>query len=325
MQKGLIGVIVPVYNVEKYIAECIESILAQTYTNFRLILVNDGSPDNAGKICDEYAKMDSRITVIHQKNAGVTRARARGVKEAEDCEFITFVDSDDTINKDALDILYSFTSNNIDIIISAYDKDNTPIKSSVTNIEYRHWAVKNIYYIGAPWGKLIRKNLFNDFVFNIPSSIKIHEDTIMNIRIAFNVKNNIIFCKEKIYNYRQNENGAMRTIKKDIKYEELLHKYIKASIPNNDLSIYIKDTIPYRFSQWRQYYTYKYVVDDMVAAKFYIELKQDIGLNKFKMHFFDKVLFYCTNPLIRFLIINIKKSCNITERIFDKINHFCKK
>ena len=96
MIQGLIGVIVPVYKVEKYITECIESILAQTYTNFRLILVDDGSPDNAGKICDEYAKKDSRITVIHQENAGVTRARARGVEEAEDCEFITVVDSDDT-------------------------------------------------------------------------------------------------------------------------------------------------------------------------------------------------------------------------------------
>ena len=95
------GIIEPVYKVEKYIAECIESILAQTYTNFRLILVDDGTPDNAGKICDEYAKKDYRITVIHQENAGVTRARARGVEEAEDCVYITFVDSDDTISTTA--------------------------------------------------------------------------------------------------------------------------------------------------------------------------------------------------------------------------------
>ena len=100
-----VGIIVPIYKVEKYIAECIESILAQTYKDFRLILVDDGSPDNAGKICDEYAKKDSRITVIHQENAGVTRARARGVEEAGDCEFITFVDGDDTIKNDALENL----------------------------------------------------------------------------------------------------------------------------------------------------------------------------------------------------------------------------
>ena len=102
MSKERIGVIVPVYKVKKYITECIESILAQTYTNFRLILVDDGTPDNAGNICDEYAKKDSRITVIHQENAGVTRARAQGVEEASDCEFITFVDSDDMLSHTAL-------------------------------------------------------------------------------------------------------------------------------------------------------------------------------------------------------------------------------
>ena len=84
MTQGLIGVIVPVYRTEKYLAECIDSILAQTYTHFRLVLVDDGSPDNAGKICDEYAEKDRRITVIHQDNAGATRARARGVEEAAD-------------------------------------------------------------------------------------------------------------------------------------------------------------------------------------------------------------------------------------------------
>ena len=77
-----IAVIVPVYKAEEYIAECIESILAQTYTKFRLVLVDDGTPDGAGKICDEYAKKDTRITVIHQQNAGVTRARARGDRKS---------------------------------------------------------------------------------------------------------------------------------------------------------------------------------------------------------------------------------------------------
>ena len=115
MKDGLIGVIVPVYKVEKYIAECIESILAQTYTNFRLILVDDGTPDNAGKICDEYAKKDSRITVIHQENAGVTRARARGVEEANDCEFITFIDADDIIPEEALETLITHMRPEINI------------------------------------------------------------------------------------------------------------------------------------------------------------------------------------------------------------------
>ena len=317
MQKGLIGVIVPVYKVEKYIAECIESILAQTYTNFRLILVNDGTPDNAGKICEEYAKKDSRITVIHQDNAGVTRARARGVKESEDCEFIIFVDSDDTITPDALQALHSSTNDNLDIVLSVFDKNHIPPQKHITNIQYKHWAVENLYYIGAACGKLIRRTLLNDFVFDIPSCIKIHEDTIMNIRIAFNANNNMFFCNKAIYNYRYNENGAIQTNKKDVKYEELLHEHIKASIPADDLDEYIKDTIPYRLLQWRRLYMYKYHVYGMTLEKFCIELKEDIKKQKFELFFVDKVLLHCENPFIRFITINVKKACTIFSRMFS--------
>ncbi len=114
MRKGLIGVIVPVYKTEEYIAECIESILAQTYRKFRLILVDDGSPDAAGTICDEYAAKDSRITVIHQENAGVTRARGRGVEEANDCEWITFVNTEKDVYICANNI-YNYRDNNSSI------------------------------------------------------------------------------------------------------------------------------------------------------------------------------------------------------------------
>ena len=146
-----IGIIVPVYKVEKYIAECIESILAQTYTNFRLILVDDGSPDNAGKICDEYAKKDSRITVIHQENAGVTRARAHGVEEAKDCDFITFVDSDDTLTNDALDKM-EICDNNCNLSMNSTDSitdptDNTDNITNTTNKRFLSFFINSLPFI----------------------------------------------------------------------------------------------------------------------------------------------------------------------------------
>lgn len=117
-----IGIIVPIYNTEKYIRKCLDSILAQTYTNWEAILVDDGSTDNSRKICDEYAKKDSRITVIHQENTGVTRARARGVKEADDCEWITFVDGDDTLTADALQCMLKVVNDCTDIVLSNTNK-----------------------------------------------------------------------------------------------------------------------------------------------------------------------------------------------------------
>ena len=97
----MISVIVPVYNVEPYLRECIESILGQTYRDFELILVNDGSTDDSGTICDEYAAQDTRIRVLHQKNSGVSVARNVGLDSVQG-EYITFVDSDDRVSKDYL-------------------------------------------------------------------------------------------------------------------------------------------------------------------------------------------------------------------------------
>ena len=100
-----ISVIVPVYKAEKFLSDCIDSILSQTYANLGVILVDDGSPDRCGDICDEYAKKDIRVVAIHQENRGAAQARAAGVVAAKDCDFITFVDSDDTLLPEALEVL----------------------------------------------------------------------------------------------------------------------------------------------------------------------------------------------------------------------------
>ena len=215
MSHNLIGVIVPVYKTEKYVAECIESILAQTYTNFRLILVDDGTPDNAGKICDEYAKKDSRITVIHQENAGVTRARAAGVEEAEDCEWITFVDSDDTIPSYALS---SYVTNSVDADcvygnITVFHKDlhqeklyktsglvaSSNIISSILKFERKFsWEI---------CGKLFKKELLSKEVLDVDKNIKVYEDYIIILRILKRVKK-VKIIKNITYNYIYRENSA---------------------------------------------------------------------------------------------------------------------
>lgn len=201
--KKLIGVIVPVYKVEKYIAECIESILAQTYTNIRLILVDDGTPDNAGKICDEYAKKDSRITVIHQENAGVTRARARGVEEADNCEFITFVDGDDTIPQKSLEELHSslhshqrpidiIIGNRIDRIDGADNIYYNNIGNGIYNsVEYINALLVDDCIIG-PVSKLIRRSLFNEETFRLSREVVQFEDLYMNIILAKRATNILI-------------------------------------------------------------------------------------------------------------------------------------
>lgn len=306
-----IGVIVPVYKTEKYIAECIESILAQTYTKFRLILVDDGTPDNAGKICDEYAQKDKRITVIHQENAGVTRARARGVEEAHDCEWITFVDSDDTITDDALEHIYSYSNNPTDIILSPIDKYINPENTLIKNEDYRRLVVSNTSFVDVPWGKLIKRDIFNSHIFNIPPQIKVYEDNLMNVRLAFNTVKDVYICAKEVYNYRNNENSITHTFNRDLDYYQEVHKLRVASIPNHEQECYINCTIPKRLFWWREVFMYKINVREMNGNAFYETLKVDIEKTGYRIPLIDKILFLYTNPIIRFFALNIKKMQNI--------------
>lgn len=120
MYEPLISIIVPVYKVEKYIHRCIESVLHQTYTNWELILVDDGSPDSCGRICDEYAMYHDKIAVIHKINQGVGAARNTGLHRAEG-EWIYFLDSDDFIKEDALKKMISYSQEGLyDMVIAGF-------------------------------------------------------------------------------------------------------------------------------------------------------------------------------------------------------------
>lgn len=172
-----ISVIVPVYKVESYLERCIDSILVQDYTNFELILVNDGSPDRSGQICEDYLKRDPRVRVIHKPNGGLSDARNVGI-EASQGEYVTFIDSDDWVTENYLSRLYSaLVKNNVDISVTNYvtfnqddfclyyhvtDKDVFERVYSIqdwifqeNNIEYNLFIVYN-----TAWGKLYRKRLF---------------------------------------------------------------------------------------------------------------------------------------------------------------------
>lgn len=113
-----ISVIVPVYNAEKYLTQCVESILRQDFTDFELLLINDGSKDKSGLICDEYAQKDQRVKVFHKENSGVSSTRNLGIDKAQG-EYIAFIDSDDYVDSNYLSILTNVTA---DLIVTGYKK-----------------------------------------------------------------------------------------------------------------------------------------------------------------------------------------------------------
>lgn len=181
-----VSVIVPVYNTEKYLARCIDSILAQTFTDFELILVNDGSNDNSGKICDEYAAKDHRIVVIHKENGGVSSARNKGIDAAQG-EWISFIDADDWIAPSYLfDFITDISISYADIvfhgrinILPSNEKTRITPNNSTYNISTdctTFFNEFNLLKFCAPFSKLFSSNIIrdNDIYFN--PSLKIGED-----------------------------------------------------------------------------------------------------------------------------------------------------
>lgn len=234
----LVSIIVPIYNVSKYLAECIDSILRQNYKDFELILVDDGSVDDSSKICDRYAEKDDRILVIHQQNSGVTSARKAGVGAAKS-EWICFVDGDDTIPVGSIQTLMSSTSDSTDIVVARCDDRKIPASMSLET--YRRECISGQKLHSGPFARVYRLSLFNKQVFDIPREIKRGEDLIMNVRLAFRTEKPPVLIDQKVYNYRQNEDSIMHTSLHTIEHATLFHKYLSLSIPNKEK--YNKDII----------------------------------------------------------------------------------
>lgn len=317
-----IGIVVPVYKAEKYLAECIESIIAQTYTDFRLILVDDGTPDNAGKICDEYAKKDTRITVIHQENAGVTRARARGVEEGNDCEFITFVDSDDLMPNNALETLLTILKPKTDISTGTLKRfcgsftgiEQSGKTGSISPEEYRKQMILGIN--SGPYCKLIRRTLLTHEVFDIPRDIVMGEDCIANTRIAFNNKQRVVATTKCVYHYRQHENSIMHTFKGDAGYEEQFFKHIEASIPEEARNLYARHVVISKILSYDYNFGDSTQRPEWTDSDYCKSILDDIKRYKIRTLLIERLLITTTNSWIRFFLIILKKIRNKIRRKF---------
>lgn len=202
-----ISIIVPVYKVEKYLNRCLDSIIAQTFTDWECILIDDGSPDNSGKNCDEYAKKDERFVVIHQENAGVSAARNAGLDIAKG-EYITFVDSDDWVENSFLQEQYNdIISGDYDICICGFVGNKKKRDQILNCFEARSRLFDEEGTGGYSFLRLIKKEIINNVRYN--TSISYLEDTDFFYRL-YNNCTKILWTDKPLYNYFENENSVTR-------------------------------------------------------------------------------------------------------------------
>lgn len=314
----LISIIVPIYKAEKCIHICIKSILSQTYPNIEVILVDDGSPDNCGVICDEYALNDNRVKVIHQKNLGVTAARSAGIKVSTG-NWITFIDADDSFYDESVleKLLQKAIVDKTDIVLGA-SLDTYPDGKSTININkigsgiYDSMEYVKILLteqcIYGPACKIIKKKLFNDEIFQLSKLIYQHEDMFMNIILGLSVNkisidNNII-----AYNYTVSSSTSFQKSKGLMPFEAwtelfvIIKKiFIKKNIYNNLLSEY---------SQYAHKYIYLSMLTRQSIFPYYKEL--NLPTNNF---FEKKIRFLNKFPILWLLYFQIWRVTYILKNI----------
>lgn len=258
-------IIVPVYKVEDYIRECVDSVLNQTYQNFKLILVDDGSPDDSGSICDKYAKSDNRITVIHQNNLGQIAARLAAIRFIQSLQlsntdsqsaYVIHLDSDDSIKEHTLKMIYkTIISYDCDMVIYGFErvyqcesiskyKKPDEFCGLVESKRELYKLVFNDSDYNSVWRKAVSINLISEIDYSKYYNIRYGEDLIQSIAY-YQKACRVYFINESLYNYTVNPNSVTQTIsvndfKIDFTVRELVSKFLESE------NVFTKD-------DWKQY------------------------------------------------------------------------
>ena len=305
-----VSVIIPVYKAEYFLDKCVNSIINQTYENLEIILVDDGSPDNSPKMCDEWAKKDKRIKVIHKENGGASSARNKGL---EDCtgDYIYFCDSDDFIEINCIEKLVDKIKDN-DVVIMGYNKVNgDKITAKVYNDKLsQNEFISEIIHewdFGLLWNKLYKKEFIKS-KFN--EKFKIREDLLFNSEYFKNVKK-IGLINEPLYNYIDNPNSLTKGAK-TIPFEqlktihlnmlELLNQIDESIVPHQNAT-YLKSFInilkPFVYSKLKKEdkeLVFNYLEDDTIKESFKnyktINLKESIFIFLLKHKKIKLLLFF---------------------------------
>lgn len=316
MNDALLSVIVPVYNVEKYIDECIESICNQTYKNLEIILVDDGSTDNSGKRCDYWAEQDNRIKVIHKQNGGISSARNAALDIASG-EYVAFVDSDDLIMPTMYQEMIDNITDDKSIVVCDYEiidesgnslgcESNILMKNEYTPQDFLVSVYKSPRIhtnVVVAWNKIYSKEFFDNVRY---TDGFIHEDEEIIHRLVLSAKR-IVFIARKLYLYRIRSGSIMhsenkgRAIYKYIALRNRLYDCKNANFTKESLSLIATDYINQGIRCWRSYKKgycekiigkgniRKEVLDIIKERKNYGIMKQEIKWICFK---------YCPNILL---------------------------
>lgn len=274
-----ISIIVPVYKVEQYIRRCLDSILMQTYSNLEIILIDDGSPDLCGQICDEYAEKDDRIKVIHQKNAGLSAARNAGIEVATG-EYFSFVDSDDFVYKDYCKVLLNIAEKNhasiavcehvrtTEDFLKPQDKKYSVIVRNKKEAMHHLICNENTNYV---WGKIYKRELFQNIRF---LSGRLYED----IAIMYQLMDQcdcVAYVDAPYYGYYDNLNSIIQKVDTKTLFQVLLAWYEQYQFCSKKYQELTKPCLKKMLHYYLLSYSYALSTNDDYLIKAYNLVRED--------------------------------------------------
>lgn len=307
---SLVSIIVPIYNAEKYLCDCIESILRQTYTNFELILIDDGSTDDSENIINRYALKDERIYAFHKKNEGVSVARNFGLEKAQG-EYIVFVDSDDLLPINSLEIRINSIKDS-DMVLGEYciinESGIVERNKLFNNLSLnKNQAMNSIAingelgYQGYLWNKMYKRKIIIENQISFAKGIAYNEDRLFNVKYLEHC-NDIVLCNEVVYHYRQSDFGVMSLLRNmddsrlsQIMSEFIAYDQIMTLVFNEDKRLYynieleaiyrliylkkqLSDINTIKLKKEMNCYIHKYTVNILKSSFRYISIKTKLKL-----------------------------------------------
>lgn len=304
-----VSIIVPVYKAEQYLHRCVDSILAQTFTDWELILVDDGSPDHSGAICDEYAALDARFKVIHKENGGVSSARNVALGRITG-EWLTFVDSDDCLYSNTLQRWVEVAEkNNLDLIQCHFNREYKEGQVAGDEIEVMSATqyADTEKYLTCVWGTLFKTSIVKEHTLRFDEKVRLGEDQIFLLNL-------MQYCKriqrigDVLYFYRDNEQSAVNNPKPE--YEMTSVKAFKELKRTNPIA-------KKRCDAMFMYYFIPLVLSSNTPASVIKDLYKDVNIEYLspRAQMVDKLAFYLMKVSIPLAVITLRTIYNVKKFI----------
>lgn len=314
MNNSIISILIPVYNVERYLPRCIESVLVQDFHYWEMILVDDGSPDKCPQICDEYAEKDNRIRVVHKPNGGLVSARLAGY-EASQGSYLMFLDSDDYLLPNALSVLYNKIEEGYDIVKGNdirfngdWNKLEKPRLVGKEILGNKNYLTSMLSYDVLPylWGGLYKKDLFCSHVFSDKQDITIGEDWITNISI-WNKVNKYIAVDSPVYAYFINDDSMMQQNVISFEYQEKMRDKIMKYIPTGDHELCAQVELSFLASAIKGFFVPELKWNNKIYEEIIQCLKDKTKNNEIKQKIDNKFLLFIKNRYLFFIYTSLYK------------------